>query len=51
MDCLLIADGNYYRLQTFDSLLPSAREQCSQTTGSMNYLFPGKIVDADNRAG
>ena len=51
MDCLLIVDGNYYRLQAFDLLLLSAREQCGQTTGSISDLFLAKITDADIRAG
>ena len=53
MDCLLIVDGNYYRLQTFDSLLLSAREQCGQcgqAMGTVNDLFLAKLIDADIRA-
>ena len=50
MDCLLIVDGYYYRLQAFDSLLLSAREHCGQTTGSVKDLFLAKIVEADIHA-
>jgi hypothetical protein len=51
MDCLLIVDGKYYRLQASDSLLLSTREQCGQTTGSINDLFLAKVIDADICAG
>jgi hypothetical protein len=51
MDCLLIVDGNYYRLQAFDLLLLSTREQCGQTTGSISDLLLPKIIDANICAG
>jgi hypothetical protein len=51
MDCLLIAGGNYYSLQKFDSLLLSVREQCGHTTGSMDGLLLAKVINADISAG